>query len=118
MSAFGGKADIGWTFGGVRPCWWTVSGGGFDRLLGVSILVLHGAQIAQRGMESASVVNLIDEAGKISCNVLKDFVGHQIHGFTPARALLWAVRVAPSEVPSPRVARSPSVLRSRCFTAS
>src|SRR6516165_1124583 len=66
---------------GVRPCWWTVSGGGSDRLLGVSILVLHGAQIAQRGMESASVVNFIDEAGKISCNVLKDFVGHQIHGF-------------------------------------
>ena len=31
----------------------------------MSILVLHGAQIAQRGMESASVVNLIDEAGKI-----------------------------------------------------
>ena len=32
-------------------------------------------------MEFASVVNLIDEAGKISCNVLEDFVGHQIHGF-------------------------------------
>jgi hypothetical protein len=24
MSAIGGKADIGWTRLGVRPCWWTV----------------------------------------------------------------------------------------------
>jgi ABC-type uncharacterized transport system substrate-binding protein len=31
---------------GVRPWWWTVSGGGFDRLLGVAILVLRGAQVA------------------------------------------------------------------------
>ena len=77
MSALPPIADIT----GVRPGGWTISGGVFDRLLGVSILVLHGAQIAQRGMESASVVNFIDEAGKISCNVLKDFVGHQIHGF-------------------------------------
>jgi transposase InsO family protein len=29
---------------GVRPCWWTVSGGGFDRLPGVAILVLRGAR--------------------------------------------------------------------------
>ena len=50
-------------------------------MLGVSILVLHWAQIAQRGMASASVVNLIDEAGKISCSILEGFVGHQIHGF-------------------------------------
>jgi hypothetical protein len=39
--------------------------GGFDRLLGVSILVLRGAQIAWRGVESAGVVNLVDEAGKV-----------------------------------------------------
>src|ERR1700687_5854622 len=32
-------------------------------------------------MESASVVKLIDEAGKISGNVLEGFVCHQIHGF-------------------------------------
>jgi hypothetical protein len=35
-----------------------------------------------------------------------------------ARALLWAVRVAPSEVPSSRVARSPGVFRSRYSAAS
>jgi hypothetical protein len=28
---------------GVRPLWWTASGGRFDRLLGVAILILRGA---------------------------------------------------------------------------
>ena len=32
---------------GVRPCRWTESGRCFDRLLGVLILKLHGAEIAQ-----------------------------------------------------------------------
>ena len=32
-------------------------------------------------MESAGVVNLVDEAWKIGCNVLEGFVSHQIHGF-------------------------------------
>jgi len=32
-------------------------------------------------VESASVVNLVDEAGKVGCNVLEGFVCHQIHGF-------------------------------------
>ena len=50
-------------------------------LLGVSILVLRGAQIAQRRVESSGVVNLVDEAGKVSCDVLEGFVCHQIHGF-------------------------------------
>ena len=34
----------------VRPSGWTVSGGGFDRLLGVLILELYGAQISERGV--------------------------------------------------------------------
>ena len=33
---------------GVRPFGWTKSGRCFDRLLGVLILELHGAEIAQR----------------------------------------------------------------------
>src|SRR6516162_1754494 len=81
MSALPLKADITECRRGVRPWGWTISGGVFDRLLGVAVLVLHGAQIAQRGVESASIVNLVDEAGKIGCNVLEGFVGHQIHGF-------------------------------------
>jgi hypothetical protein len=32
---------------GVRPWRWTVSSGCFDRLLGVLILELHGAEIAE-----------------------------------------------------------------------
>ncbi len=59
----------------------TVLGGGFDSSLGVAILVLRGAEIAERGVESASIVDLINEAWKVSRNVLESFVGHQIHGF-------------------------------------
>src|SRR6516225_8975366 len=55
---------------GVRPCWWTGSGGGFDRLLGVVVLILHRAHVAERGVESTRVVDLIDEAWKVSCNVI------------------------------------------------
>ncbi len=50
-------------------------------MLGVAILVLRGAEIAERGVESAGIVDLIDEAWKVSRNVLESFVGHQIHGF-------------------------------------
>jgi hypothetical protein len=32
-------------------------------------------------VESAGVVDLVDEAGKVGCNVLEGFVCHQIHGF-------------------------------------
>ena len=35
---------------GVRPCGWTVSIDYFDRLLGVLIFELRGAEIAQRRM--------------------------------------------------------------------
>ena len=48
---------------------------------GVVILILRGAQIAQRGVESEVVVDLVDEAWKVSCNVLEGFVGHQIYSF-------------------------------------
>src|ERR1700688_4356064 len=65
---------------GVRPWSWTRLGGGFDRLPGVVVLELGRAQITERGMESASVVNLVDEAGKISCHILEGFVVHQIDG--------------------------------------
>jgi hypothetical protein len=36
---------------GVRPCGWTDSSGSFDRLLGVLILKLHGAEITQGRMQ-------------------------------------------------------------------
>jgi hypothetical protein len=33
----------GGSIGGVRPLWWTASGGSFDRLPGVAILILSWA---------------------------------------------------------------------------
>jgi hypothetical protein len=36
----------------VRPPGWTVSGGGFDQLLGVLVLELRRAQISERGVET------------------------------------------------------------------
>src|SRR5208283_2855200 len=36
---------------GVRPCRWTGSGRGFDRLPGVLILELRRAEIAERGVQ-------------------------------------------------------------------
>ena len=41
-----------------------------DRVPGVLILVLRGAQIAERGVEPAGVVEPIDEAWKVGGNVL------------------------------------------------
>jgi hypothetical protein len=38
-------------------------------------------------VESAGVVNLVDEAGKVGCNVLEGFVRHQIHGFDAKRGV-------------------------------
>ena len=80
-SKSGSKADLKGPTSGVRPEWWTVLGSGFDSSLGVAILVLRGAEIAERGVEYAGIVDLIDEAWKVSRNVLESFVGHQIHGF-------------------------------------
>ncbi len=38
------------------------------------VLELGRAQIAERGMESASVVNVVEEVGKISSQTLEGFV--------------------------------------------
>src|SRR5215813_3944203 len=67
--------------GGVRPWSWTGSRGGFDPLPGVVILELRGAQVAERGVQPASVVDLVNEAGKIRGDVLECFVVHQVDGF-------------------------------------
>src|SRR5262249_31953688 len=56
---------------GVRPWSWTGSRGGFDPLPGVVILELRGAQVAERGVQPASVVDLVNEAGKIRGDVLE-----------------------------------------------
>src|SRR5262249_41726745 len=66
---------------GVRPWSWTGSRGGFDPLPGVVILRLRGAQVAERGVEPASVVDLVNEAGKIRGDVLECFVVHKVDGF-------------------------------------
>src|SRR5262249_7609724 len=66
---------------GVRPWSWTGSRGGFDPLPGVMILELRGAQVAERGVQPASVVDLVNEAGKIRGDVLECFVVHKVDGF-------------------------------------
>jgi hypothetical protein len=64
----------------VRPWSWTVSCGGFDRPPSVVILELCWAQVAERGVESAGVVDLFDKAWKISGHVFEGFIIHQIDG--------------------------------------
>jgi hypothetical protein len=54
---------------------------GFDPLPGVVILELRGAQVAERGVRRASVVDLVNEAGKIRGDVLECFVVHKVDGF-------------------------------------
>src|SRR6516162_8048326 len=49
---------------GVRPWRWTGSRGGFDPLPGVVILELRGAQVAERGVQPASVVDLDGSSGR------------------------------------------------------
>jgi len=44
----------------VRLWSWTESRGGFDPLPGVVILELRGAQVAERGVQPASVVDLVN----------------------------------------------------------
>src|SRR5215813_10300211 len=66
---------------GVRTWSWTGSRGGFDPLPGVVILELRGAQVAERGVQPASVVDLVNEAGKIRGDVLECFVVHKVDGF-------------------------------------
>src|SRR5262249_3161950 len=50
---------------GVRPWSWTGSRGGFDPLPGVVILELRGVSVAERGVQPASVVDLVNE--RITC---------------------------------------------------
>ena len=38
------------------------------------------ADIAERGVQSPCVVDLIDEARKVGCDVLEGLVGHRIDG--------------------------------------
>src|SRR5208282_1505863 len=77
---------------GVRPCRWTGSGRGFDRLPGVLILELRRAEIAERGVQSSYIVHLIDEAWKVGRDVLERFIGRQVdsldlHPHQPAKLL-------------------------------
>ena len=58
----------------MRPWSWTGSRGGFDPLPGVVILELRGAQVAERGVQPASVVDLVNEAGIFAPNHLR---GHR-----------------------------------------
>ena len=70
MSAMDPNNDrIGYA-GGVRPLGWTASGGGFDSLPGVVFLELCWAR-SQRGVQSASIVDLIDEARKVGGDIFE-----------------------------------------------
>src|SRR5262249_42962393 len=67
----------------LTPAWsaprgWTGSGRWFDRLPGVVVLELGGAQVAKRRMEPAGVIDLVDEAGKVGGDVLEGLIGHRI----------------------------------------
>ena len=68
MSARGAKPE---TMQCSAPLGWTVSCGGFDRLPGVVILELCWAQVAERGVQSAGVVDLINKAWKIGGHVFE-----------------------------------------------
>ena len=59
-----------------------LNGGQFQAavLLGVLILVLRGAEIAERGVEPAGVVDLIDKSWKVGGHVFEDVVFHQVDG--------------------------------------
>src|SRR4051794_24288098 len=63
---------------GVRPCGWTELSGSFDRLLGVLILELHRAEIAERGMKAFAVVDLVEEPRKVGGDVLERLVGGEV----------------------------------------
>src|SRR5271156_5601176 len=54
------------------------SGRCFDRGPGVAVLELLRAEIAQGGMETTSVVDLVDDPWKVLGDVGEGFVGHRI----------------------------------------
>src|SRR5271157_623206 len=53
----------------------------FDRGPGVAVLELLRAEIAQGGMETSSVVDVVDEPWEVLCDIGEGFVGHRIDGF-------------------------------------
>jgi hypothetical protein len=57
------------------------SGCGFARLPDVLILELLWAEIAERRVAPALVVDLLDEVGKVLDDVLEAFEGHRVDGF-------------------------------------
>jgi hypothetical protein len=59
---------------GVRPWSRTESGRCFDRLPGVVVLELGGAQVAERGVKSPHVVDVVDEAGQVGGDVFEGLV--------------------------------------------
>ena len=50
----------------------------FDRARGVLILELHRAEIPQRRVQSAGVVDLLDEPGQVGADVLERLVVRQV----------------------------------------
>jgi hypothetical protein len=46
------------------------------------ILELNRAQVPERGMESAGVVDGIDEPGKVGGDVFEGLIGHQVPAST------------------------------------
>lgn len=63
----------------VRPCGWTELSGRFDRLSGMLILELHGAEVSQGRVQLSGVVDFLDEPGKVGSDVLERFVGGQVN---------------------------------------
>ena len=59
---------------GVTPAGWTGSGRCFDHLVGVPLLELRQAAIADRGMQASLVVDLIDEAREVRRDVIEGFL--------------------------------------------
>ena len=55
----------------MRPSEWTGSGYGFDRLPGVVVLELGGAQVSERRVKPSHVVGDVDESGKIGGDLLQ-----------------------------------------------
>ena len=94
--------DKGWANLGVRPRRWTRSGGGFGGGAGVALLGPDGAEIAQGGVESSFVVDVVDEAGKVGGDVVVGVVLGEVDGLDPEglheapglRVVVWVVSAA------------------------
>src|SRR3954453_21282339 len=53
----------------------------FDRLLGVLLLELRGAQVTEGGVQAAGVIDLFDEAWQLSRDVSEGLKCHRVHTF-------------------------------------